>query len=255
MGGSLKIFSIRKNFQICFKEYEICLGILGSFSPNPELTVSNFPVDNNGDLNTAPLIVAGLLHISLSWWRVCFSLSFFHLVSLSTNLGNPNLLDLRTNALDFNCRFLFFLFPNFILVLVFVLKIYVFGLVELLSFLIFISITNMWIRALPWMRSLWEHYSTFPYLNMFMCLIILHISYLRKCNLIITMEQSLKSLILNRCFATIQESNNIFLASSKACYGIIISKSYGIYRLFDTTPKFHAHETYVVLCFCYCNND
>ena len=69
------------------------------------------------------------------------------------------------------------------------------------------------------------------------------------------MEQSLKSLILNRCFATIQESNNIFLASSKACYGIIISKSYGIYRLFDTTPKFHAHETYVVLCFCNCNND
>ena len=55
---------------------------------------------------------------------------------------------------------------------------------------------------------------------------------LRKCNLIITMEQSLKSLILNRCFATIQESNNISLASSEACYGIIISKSCGIYRLF-----------------------
>ena len=90
----------------------------------------------------------------------------------------------------------------------------------------------MWIRALPWMRSLWEHYSIFPSLNMFMCLIILHISCLRKCNFIITMEQSLKSLILNRCFATIQESNNIFLASSEACYGIIISKSYGIYGLF-----------------------
>ena len=231
MGGSLKIFSIQKVLKFVLTNMGMG-GILESFSSNPELTVSNFPIDSDGDLNTTSLIAAELLCFSSSWWRVYFSLSFIHLVSLSMNLGNPNLLDLRTNALDFNCRFLFFLFPNFILVLVFVLKIYVFGLVELLSFLIFISITNMWIQALPWMRSLWEHYFIFLYLNVFMCLITLHISYLRKCNLIITMEHSLKSLILNTCFVTIQESNNIFLASSEAFYGIIISKSYGIYRLF-----------------------
>ena len=146
--------------------------------------------------------------------------------------SKPSRFDLTTNALDFNCNFLFFLFQNFILVLVFVLKILCLCPSWTVKFINFYFITNMWIQALPWMRSLWEHYSIFSYLNVFMCLIILHISCLRKCNLIITMEQSLKSLILNRCFATIQESNNISLASSEACYGIIISKSCGIYRLF-----------------------
>ena len=203
MGGSLKIFSIQKVLKFILTNMKYYLA----------------------HRRRTPLLFLILMK------SIFFSL-IIHLVSLSMNLGNPNLLDLRTNALDFNCRFLFFLFPNFILVLVFVLKIYVFGLVELLNFLIFISITNMWIQALPWMRSSWEHYLIFLYLNVFMCLITLHISYLRKCNLIITMEHSLKSLILNRCFETIQESNNIFLASSEAFYGIIISKSYGIYRLF-----------------------